>query len=186
MGTHWNLWEPTGTCENLLDHVGTCGSLWQLMGIYGNLWKFVGTCKNLWELVRTSGNLKELVGTCRDLWELSGTSGNSWELVGREERESEREREYLAGSCYVWYYELHYKKCYVYYGKLYSSYVAYVYTGKLVSLIGNQQVRIFLPKSKILFYLSLALIWCQNFQDWATPVGGVTWPILKMGNFFPS
>ena len=41
------------------------------------------------------------------------------------------------------------------YGKLYLSYVAHVYDGKLVSLIGNQRVGIFPPKSKILFYLSL-------------------------------
>ena len=73
-----------------------------------------------------------------------------------------------------------------YYGKLYVSYVAYVYNGKLVSLIGNQRAGIFQPKSKILFYLSLALIWCQNFQDWAIPVGGVTWPSLKIRNLFPT
>ena len=53
-------------------------------------------------------------------------------------------------------------------------YVAYVYNGELVSLIGNQRVGIFPPKSKILFYSSLALIWCQNFQDWTIPVGGDT------------
>ena len=55
-------------------------------------------------------------------------------------------------------------------------YVAYVYNGELVSLIGNQWVGIFPPKSEILFYLSLALIWCQNFQDLTIPVGGDTWP----------
>ena len=55
-------------------------------------------------------------------------------------------------------------------------YVAYVYNGELVSLIGNQRVGIFPPKSKILFVLSLALIWCQNFQDGSIPVGGDTWP----------
>ena len=55
-------------------------------------------------------------------------------------------------------------------------YVAYVYNGELVSLIGNQRVGIFPPKSKILFYLSLALIWCRNFQDRIIPVRGDTWP----------
>ena len=42
-------------------------------------------------------------------------------------------------------------------------YVAYVYNGELVSLIGNQRVGIFPPKSEILFVLSLALIWCRKF-----------------------
>ena len=37
-------------------------------------------------------------------------------------------------------------------------FVAYVYNGGLVSLIGNQRVGIFPPKSEILFVLSLALI----------------------------
>ena len=54
-------------------------------------------------------------------------------------------------------------------------YVAYVYNGELVSLIGNQWVGIFPPKSKILSVLSLALKWCWNFQDGTTPVGGDTW-----------
>ena len=45
----------------------------------------------------------------------------------------------------------------------------------MFSLIGNQRVGIFPSKSKILFYLSLALIWCQNFQDRTIPVGGDTW-----------
>ena len=52
-------------------------------------------------------------------------------------------------------------------------YVAYVYNGELVSLIGNQRFgKNFPPKSKILFVLSLALIRCQNFQDRISPVGG--------------
>ena len=55
-------------------------------------------------------------------------------------------------------------------------YVAYVYNGEIVSLIGNQRVGIFPPKSEILFVLSLALIWCQNLQDGSIPVGGDTWP----------
>ena len=55
-------------------------------------------------------------------------------------------------------------------------YVAYVYNGELISLIGNQRVGIFPPKSEILFVLSLALIWCRNFQDRTIPVGGDTWP----------
>ena len=42
--------------------------------------------------------------------------------------------------------------------------------------MGNQRVGIFPPKSKILFVLSLALIWCRNFQDRTIPVGGDTWP----------
>ena len=46
---------------------------------------------------------------------------------------------------------------------------------KLVSLIGNQWVGIFPPKSKILFVLSLALKWYRNFQDGTTPVRGDTW-----------
>ena len=50
--------------------------------------------------------------------------------------------------------------------------------GELISLRGNQWVGIFPPKSKILFVLSLALIWCQNFQDRTIPVGGDTWPCL--------
>ena len=54
-------------------------------------------------------------------------------------------------------------------------YVAYVYNGELVPLMGNQRVGIFSPKSKILFVLSLALIWCRNFQDRTIPVGGDTW-----------
>ena len=72
------------------------------------------------------------------------------------------------------------------YGKLYLCYVAYVYNGELVSLIGNQRVGIFPPKSEILFYLSLAFTWCQNSLDWSIPVEGDTWPILKTGNLFPS
>ena len=72
------------------------------------------------------------------------------------------------------------------YGKLYSSYVAYVYNGEFVSLIGNQRVGISPPNSEIPFHPSLALKWYQNFQDWATPVGGDTWPLLKKGNLFPS
>ena len=55
-------------------------------------------------------------------------------------------------------------------------YVAYVYNGELVSLIGNQRVGIFPPKSKILFVPSLALKWCRNFQDGTIPVRGDTWP----------
>ena len=54
-------------------------------------------------------------------------------------------------------------------------YVAYVYNGELVPLMGNQRVGIFPPKSEILFVLSLALIWCRNFQDRTIPVGGDTW-----------
>ena len=48
--------------------------------------------------------------------------------------------------------------------------------GELIYLIGNQRVGIFPPKSEILFVLSLALIWCRNFQDRTIPVGGDTWP----------
>ena len=54
-------------------------------------------------------------------------------------------------------------------------YVAFVYNGELVPLMGNQRVGIFPPKSKILYVLSLALIWCRNFHDWIIPVGGDTW-----------
>ena len=45
--------------------------------------------------------------------------------------------------------------------------------------MGNQRVGIFPPKSKILFVLSLALIWCRNFQDRTIPVGGDTWPSFR-------
>ena len=34
----------------------------------------------------------------------------------------------------------------------------------------------FPAKIKNSLHLSLALIWCQNFQDWSIPVGGDTWP----------
>ena len=54
-------------------------------------------------------------------------------------------------------------------------YVAYVYNGELISLIGNQRVGIFPPKSEIVFVLSLALIWCRNFQNRTIPVGGDRW-----------
>ena len=47
--------------------------------------------------------------------------------------------------------------------------------GELISPMGNQRVGVFPPKSKILFVLSLALIWCRNFQDRTIPVGGDTW-----------
>ena len=77
------------------------------------------------------------------------------------------------------------QKFMLYHEKLYSSYVAYVYNGEFVSLIGNQRVGIFPPKSKNLFHPSLALKWYQNFQDWSTPEGGDTWPLLKKGNLFP-
>ena len=55
-------------------------------------------------------------------------------------------------------------------------YVACVYNGELVSLMGNQWVGIPPPKSEIVFYLFLPLIWCRNFHDWTIPVGGDTWP----------
>ena len=76
--------------------------------------------------------------------------------------------------------------CYIIENCIHPRYVAYVYNGEFVSLIGNQRVWIFPPTSKILFHLSLALKWYQNFQDWATPVGGDTWFLLKKGNLFPS
>ena len=41
--------------------------------------------------------------------------------------------------------------------------------------MGNQRVGIFPPKSKILFVLSLALIWCRNIQYRTFLVGGDTW-----------
>ena len=80
---------------------------------------------------------------------------------------------------------------------------AYVYNGKLVCLTRNQRVGIFPPKSKSLFYLSLAFfvslignqrvgifppkswilfsskisfIWYQKFQDWPPPLWGVRLP----------
>ena len=121
------------------------------------------------------------------------------------QRERERRREYLAGSYYLQWDE----SCITYvFTRQFSRvltpghsslgfsrespagdmwyYVAYVYNGELISLIGNQRVGIFPPKSKILFYPLLALKWCRKFQDWSIPVGGVTWSIFKKGNLFPS
>ena len=46
--------------------------------------------------------------------------------------------------------------------------------GELISPMGNQRVGIFPPKSEIVFVLSLALIWCRNFQDRTIPLGGDT------------
>ena len=54
-------------------------------------------------------------------------------------------------------------------------YVAKFKKGEFVSLIGNQRVRIFPPKSKNLFFLRISFIWYQKFQDWPSPLGGVTW-----------
>ena len=117
-------------------------------------------------------------------------------IMGERERggERERRREYLAGSYYLQWDE----NCITYvFTRQFSRvltpghsslgfsrespagdmwyYVAYVYNGELISLIGNQRVGIFPPKSEILFVLSLALIWCRNFQDRTIPVGGDTW-----------
>ena len=110
---------------------------------------------------------------------------SKWDRARERERErerkSERERECFRGSCY----EQQDENCItcsytimlrILYGKRYLCYIAYVYNWELVSLIGNQRIGIFPQKSKILFSLSLALIWCQNFQDWTIPVGGDTWP----------
>ena len=47
--------------------------------------------------------------------------------------------------------------------------------GNLFPSWGINEFGIFPPKSKILFVLSLALIWCRNFQDRTIPVGGDTW-----------
>ena len=67
----------------------------------------------------------------------------------------------------------------LYYRKLFLSNVAHIYIGKFVSLMKNQRVGIFPPKSKILFHLSPTLIRCLNFQDWAFPVGGDTRPSFR-------
>ena len=112
----------------------------------------------------------------------------------RERERRERRREYLAGS----YYSQWDENCITYvFTRQFSRvltpghsslgfsrespagdnmlyYVANDYNGELISLIGNQRVGIFPPKSKILFVLSLALIWCRNFQDRTIPVGGDT------------
>ena len=52
---------------------------------------------------------------------------------------------------------------------------------EIVFLIRNQGVGIFPPKSKNLFYLSLALIWCLNIQDGTIPVVGDRWPSNSAG-----
>ena len=41
---------------------------------------------------------------------------------------------------------------------IYDTYVAYDYNGELVSIIGNQRVGIFPPKSEILFSLRISFI----------------------------
>ena len=48
--------------------------------------------------------------------------------------------------------------------------------GNLFPSWGSEELGIFPPKSKILFVLSLALIWCRNFQDRTISVGGDMWP----------
>ena len=46
--------------------------------------------------------------------------------------------------------------------------------GNVFLISGINELEIFPPKSEILFYLFLALIWCRNFQDWTIPLGGDT------------
>ena len=56
--------------------------------------------------------------------------------------------------------------------------------GNLFPLYGNNELEFSRQNQKFSStYVSLALIWCQNFQDWAIPVEGDTWPSLKIGNF---
>ena len=45
------------------------------------------------------------------------------------------------------------------------------------SLVGNQRVGIFPPKSKILFSLRISFIWYHKISifDWPSPLGWVTW-----------
>ena len=110
-----------------------------------------------------------------------------WEREGERERETERVPCRIILFTMRW--ELHYICVYptifscvdprpqlsrFFTGISRRRYVAYVYNGKLISLIGHQRVGIFPPKSKIPFYLSLALIWCRNFQELIIPLGGDT------------
>ena len=129
----------------------------------------------------------------RDMWCFVAYIYNGREREERGERDRERERdrgerrrEYLAGSYYLQWDE----NC-----------ITYVFTWQFsrvltpghsslgfsrespagdmwyyVPLMGNQRVGIIPPKWGILFVLSLALIWCRNFQDRTISVGGDTWP----------
>ena len=100
------------------------------------------------------------------------------------ERERERRREYLYHIITMrW--ELHYIRVYPtifscvdprYQLSRFFTGISRRNNGELISLIGNQRVGIFPPKSEILFVLSLALIWYRNFQDRTIPLGGDTWP----------
>ena len=106
----------------------------------------------------------------------------------RREREKERERDgesTLQDHIITMRWELHYIRVYP---TIFScvdprSQLSRFFTGisrrnngELISLIGNQRVEIFSPKSEILIVLSLALIWYRNFQDRTIPLGGDTWP----------
>ena len=100
-----------------------------------------------------------------------------WERERESVRERERERETEYKNQAEKNYPDNFPVCWL------RSYLSRFFTGisrrkygELISLIGNQRVGIFPPKSDFLFVLSLALIWYQNFQDRTFPLGGDTWP----------
>ena len=83
-----------------------------------------------------------------------------WPIFIMGEKERERKRIMLCTIRWELHYVFQHNHVYKYtiWKTVFIFYVAYVYTGEIVSLIENQRVGIFQPKSKILFYLSLALI----------------------------
>ena len=115
---------------------------------------------------------------------------NGREREGEREKERERERERngestLQDHIITMRWELHYIRVYPTIFSCFDprSQLSRFFTGisrrrygELISPMGNQRLGIFPPKSAILFVLSLALIWCRNFQDRTIPVGGDTWP----------
>ena len=107
-----------------------------------------------------------------------------------KEREGERERRREGVPCRIMLFTIRWELHYVlkhnkvtYIICMYSGYVAYVYNEEMFSHISNQRVGISMPKSKIFYLLSLALIWCQNSQDGTIPVGGDTWPSCSAGRW---
>ena len=123
--------------------------------------------------------------------ELCGASSLMF-IMGERERRRERERERerdgestLQDHIITMRWELHYIRVYPtifscvdprYQLSRFFTGISRRKYGELISLIGNQRVGIFPPKSEILFVLSLALIWYRNFQDRTIPLGGDTWP----------
>ena len=115
-------------------------------------------------------------------------NGREREKEREREREGERERDgesTLQDHIITMRWELHYIRVYPtifscvdprYQLSRFFTGISRRKYGELISLIGNQRVGIFPPKSEILFVLSLALIWYRNFQDRTIPLGGDTWP----------